>query len=64
MSRNPIIFEKNIKPFSKTVGNYGYGRLVIYTDVAKITDDNILEELDAALNYHTINVECIKYLDR
>lgn len=61
---NPIMFEKNIRPFSATVGNYGYGRLVMYTDVEQITDNNIVEELQSALNYHNVNVECIKYLDR
>ena len=64
MSSNPIMFEKNIRPFSATVGNYGYGRLVMYTDVEQITDNNIVEELQSALNYHNVNVECIKYLDR
>ena len=61
---NPIMFEKNLRPFSATVRNYGYGRLVMYTDVDLITDDNIVEELQSALNYHAVNVECIKYLDR
>ena len=64
MSSNPIMFEKNIRPFSATVRNYGYGRLVMYTDVEQITDNNIVEELQSALNYHNVNVECIKYLDR
>lgn len=64
MSSNPIMFEKNIRPFSATVGNYGYGRLVMYTDVEQINDSNIVEELQSALNYHNVNVECIKYLDR
>ena len=58
------MFEKNIRPFSATVRNYGYGRLVMYTDVEQITDNNIVEELQSALNYHNVNVECIKYLDR
>lgn len=61
---NPIMFEKNIRPFSATVGEYGYGRLVMYTDVDLITDANIVEELQSAIKFHTINVECIKYLDR
>ena len=61
---NPIMFEKNIRPFSATVGEFGYGRLVIYTDATQINESNIVEELTAALTYHTINVECIKYLDR
>lgn len=61
---NPIMFEKNIRPFSATVGNYGYGRLVIYTDADQITDANIVAELDSAISYHNINVESIKYLDR
>ena len=58
------MFEKNIRPFSATVRNYGYGRLVMYTDVEQINDSNIVEELQSALNYHNVNVECIKYLDR
>ena len=61
---NPIMFEKNLRPFSATVRDYGYGRLVIYTDLKLITDANIVEELKNALYYHMINVECIKYLDR
>lgn len=61
---NPIMFEKNIRPFSATVGDYGYGRLVIYTDVNMINDDNIVDELQNSLSYHRINVESIKYLDR
>lgn len=61
---NPIMFEKNIRPFAATVGDYGYGRLVIYTDQSQITDQNVVEELRNALSYHNINVECIKYLDR
>ena len=61
---NPIMFEQNIRPFAATVGKYGYGRLVIYTDVDAITDANIVEELQSAVNYHNVNVEAIKYLDR
>jgi len=61
---NPIMFEKNIRPFSATVRNYGYGRHVLYTDAEVITDENIVEELDSVISYHDINVECIKYLDR
>lgn len=61
---NPIMFEKNIRPFSATARDYGYGRLVIYTDEKLITDANVVDELRKALFYHNINVECIKYLDR
>lgn len=58
------MFEKNIRPFTATVGNYGYGRLVIFTDAKEINDGNVVKEVMNALNYHNINVECIKYLDR
>ena len=61
---NPIMFEKNIRPFSATVDDYGYGRLVIFTNQTKIDDTNVVVELQEALAYHRINVECIKYLDR
>lgn len=61
---NPIMFDKNIRPFSATVKNSGYGRLVIYTDETDINDSNIVAELESALNTHRTNVECIKYLDR
>lgn len=61
---NPIMFQQNIRPFTATVGKNGYGRLVIYTDADRITDANIVEELDSAISYHNINVEAIKYLDR
>ena len=61
---NPIMFKKNIRPFSATIGEYGYGRLVMYTDAGQITDANIVSELDSAIAYHKINVESIKYLDR
>ena len=61
---NPIMFEKNLRPFSATVDNYGYGRLVIFTNETRITKDNVVQELQSALTYHLINVECIKYLDR
>lgn len=61
---NPIMFEKNIRPFSATIDDYGYGRLVIYTDVDIINDSNIVNEVQNSLSYHRINVESIKYLDR
>lgn len=61
---NPFMYKKNIRPFTATVGDYGFGRLVIYTEVEQITDANIVDELNKALAFHKFNVACISYLDR
>lgn len=61
---NPMMYQKNIRPFTATVGNYGFGRLVIYTDATEITRDNVVDELNKALAIHNINVNAIAYLDR
>lgn len=57
-------FERNNVLFANMLDNIGFGRLVIYTEKEKITDDNIVEELSKALSYHNTNVQAIQYLDR
>lgn len=39
-----------------------YGRKTIYTDATTITDKNVVEVLDKAMNTHTFNREEIEYL--
>ena len=39
-----------------------YGRKTIYTDAAEITNDNVIEVLQKAMNTHTVNREEIEYL--
>ena len=39
-----------------------YGRRVIYTDIAELTDGNIISELDKAFNTHNLNRGEIEYL--
>jgi len=56
-------FGKNIRPFT-AICNCNFGRQVIYTKVAEITSDNIINELNHALAIHTQNALEIDYLDR
>ena len=56
---------KNDKTFNEAIAkNYGYGRLVLYTDETNIDESNVVKELDEALAYHEINVNAITYLDK
>lgn len=57
-------FENNLMTFPHTMGEIGFGRLVIYTDAEKIDETNIVDELNKALAIHNKNVTAIKYLDR
>ena len=41
-----------------------YGRKVIRTNQTKITEENIVDDLDQALNVHARNRQEIDYLDR
>lgn len=60
-----IEYIKNDKSFADVIGSqYGYGRLVIYTEESEINDSNVVDELNDALQYHMENVEAISYLDR
>ena len=61
---NPIMYEKNLRPFTAYVSNIGFGRVVLYTDETSITEDNVVVELNKALAVHNMNVEAIRYLDR
>lgn len=54
---------KNYRPFS-AVCDCNFGRKIIYTNVRRITSDNILEELGKALVLHRQNAIEIEYLDR
>lgn len=55
----------NDKSFAEAIGSqYGYGRMVIYTEESEINETNVVDELNAAISYHQINVEAISYLDR
>lgn len=59
MEHNQILFAS-----CDPVNRVGFGRVVIYTEESEITADNIVQELDKALEYHNINVAAIEYLDR
>ena len=52
---------KNSQPFNKVCHN-AFGREVIYTNVTKITRDNIVTELSKAIAPHRQNAEEIDYL--
>lgn len=56
-------FNKNIRPFTALCDN-SFGRIVIYTNESKITDSNVVDELNKALAYHRQNATEIEYLDR
>ena len=56
-------FGKNIRPFS-AITNNNYGRTIIYTNQNRIDENNIVQELENALVYHTQNATEIEYLDR
>ena len=56
-------FGKNIRPFS-AITNNNYGRTIIYTNQNRIDENNIVQELENALVYHTQNAKEIEYLDR
>lgn len=55
-------YYKNYRSFSAIV-DCQFGRKVIYTNVEKITIDNIEEELQSAKNIHAFNADAIRYLD-
>ena len=54
---------KNTRPFSAITHN-NYGRTIIYTNQNRIDENNIVQELNNALVYHTQNATEIEYLDR
>ena len=54
---------KNTRPFSAITQN-NYGRTIIYTNQNRIDENNIVQELNNALVYHTQNATEIEYLDR
>lgn len=54
---------KNTRPFSAITQN-NYGRTIIYTNQNRIDENNIVQELNNALVYHTQNATEIDYLDR
>ena len=54
---------KNTRPFSAITQN-NYGRTIIYTNQNRIDENNIVQELDKALVFHTQNATEIEYLDR
>lgn len=54
---------KNTRPFSAITQN-NYGRSIIYTNQNRIDENNIVQELNNALVYHTQNATEIEYLDR
>ena len=56
-------FGKNTRPFSAITHN-NYGRTIIYTNQNRIDENNIVQELNNALVYHTQNATEIEYLDR
>lgn len=56
-------FGKNTQPFSTVCGNH-YGRKEIVTTQIAITAENVVEELNKALNIHRQNAAEIAYLDR
>ena len=56
-------FGKNIRPFTAVCG-CSFGRQIIYTNKASITEDNIVDELNKALVIHNQNAIEIEYLDR
>ena len=54
---------KNTRPFSAITQN-NYGRSIIYTNQNRIDENNIVQELNNALVYHTQNATETEYLDR
>jgi SPP1 family phage portal protein len=54
---------KNTRPFSAITQN-NYGRTIIYTNQNRIDENNIVQELEKALVYHTQNATEIEYLDK
>lgn len=56
-------YGKNIRPFT-AICDCNFGRKVIYTNKRKITEDNIVEELNKALTIHRQNAREIDYLER
>ena len=54
---------KNTRPFSAITQN-NYGRTIIYTNQNRIDENNIVQELNNALVYHTQNATEIEYLDK
>lgn len=56
-------YGKNTRPFT-AVCNCNFGREIIYTKKDKITQENIVEELNTALATHRQNAIEIDYLDR
>lgn len=56
-------YGKNIRPFT-AICECNFGRKVIYTNKRKITEDNIVDELNKALTIHRQNAREIDYLER
>ena len=56
-------YGKNIRPFT-AICDCDFGRKVIYTNKRKITENNIVEELNKALTIHRQNAREIDYLER
>lgn len=56
-------YGKNVRPFTAVCDNQ-FGRKVIYTTQTVITDDNVVEELNKALNIHRQNAIEVDYLDK
>ena len=56
-------YGKNIRPFT-AICDCDFGRKVIYTNKKKITENNIVEELNKALTIHRQNAREIDYLER
>lgn len=56
-------YGKNTRPFTAVLQN-GFGRQVITTNAQAITSDNVVDELNKALNVHRLNADEIDYLDK
>lgn len=56
-------YRKNYRPFT-AICDCNFGRQVIYTDQAEISESNIVNELDKAISIHEQNVAECDYLDR
>lgn len=56
-------YGKNIRSFT-AICDCDFGRKVIYTNKRKITENNIVEELNKALTIHRQNAREIDYLER
>lgn len=54
----------NDQSFTEIVKPYGFGRKKITTNASEINADNVVDELNSALNVHMINQTAIAYLDR